>query len=182
MSDLSTPKGTYEERDRVQIVDCREPYEWAAGRVDGSKHLPLNSILAGAGDDTAARVRAASPPRRTADERRPASEPVLDTALGRAAAWGCDRTRGRAWVRGRAGAGACSVAAALRRVGDAARVPAGCCGAGLAAGAGWLAAVGSYLSEIARFRSPPSMSSCSMCTFPDSVRALAPASHIVKGR
>src|SRR5437867_1728679 len=51
MSDLSTPKGAYEERDRVQMVDCREPYEWAAGRVEGSIHLPLNSILAGAGDD-----------------------------------------------------------------------------------------------------------------------------------
>jgi rhodanese-related sulfurtransferase len=29
-------------------VDCREPYEWAAGRIDGSIHLPLNTILAGA--------------------------------------------------------------------------------------------------------------------------------------
>jgi rhodanese-related sulfurtransferase len=51
MSDLSSPKGAYEERERVQLVDCREPYEWAAGRVEGSIHLPLNSILAGAGDD-----------------------------------------------------------------------------------------------------------------------------------
>jgi rhodanese-related sulfurtransferase len=51
MSDLSSPNGAYEERDRVQFVDCREPYEWAAGRVEGSMHLPLNSILAGAGDD-----------------------------------------------------------------------------------------------------------------------------------
>ena len=51
MVDLTTPAGAYEERERVQIVDCREPYEWAAGRVEGSFHLPLNSILAGAGQE-----------------------------------------------------------------------------------------------------------------------------------
>jgi rhodanese-related sulfurtransferase len=51
VADLTTPAGTYEERERIQIVDCREPYEWNAGRVDGSIHLPLNAILAGAGQD-----------------------------------------------------------------------------------------------------------------------------------
>jgi rhodanese-related sulfurtransferase len=51
MADVTTPQGTYEQRDDVQILDCREPYEWQAGRVEGSIHLPLNSILAGAGED-----------------------------------------------------------------------------------------------------------------------------------
>ncbi len=48
MSELNNPKGVHERMDEVQLVDCREPYEWVAGRIDGSVHLPLNSILAGA--------------------------------------------------------------------------------------------------------------------------------------
>jgi rhodanese-related sulfurtransferase len=47
-TDLTTSAGLAERLDEVQIVDCREPYEWAAGRIEGSLHLPLNSILAGA--------------------------------------------------------------------------------------------------------------------------------------
>lgn len=47
-TDLKTSAGLAEHLDEVQIVDCREPYEWAAGRIEGSIHLPLNSILAGA--------------------------------------------------------------------------------------------------------------------------------------
>jgi rhodanese-related sulfurtransferase len=35
----------------IQLVDCRELYEWEAGRVDGAVYLPLNSIMAGAGSD-----------------------------------------------------------------------------------------------------------------------------------
>ena len=47
-TDLTTSKGLAEHFDEVQVVDCREPYEWHAGRIEGSIHLPLNSILAGA--------------------------------------------------------------------------------------------------------------------------------------
>jgi rhodanese-related sulfurtransferase len=35
----------------IQLVDCRELYEWEAGRIDGAIYLPLNSIMAGAGSD-----------------------------------------------------------------------------------------------------------------------------------
>jgi rhodanese-related sulfurtransferase len=47
-TDLTTSRGLAEHLDEVQVVDCRELYEWTAGRIDGSIHLPLNSILAGA--------------------------------------------------------------------------------------------------------------------------------------
>jgi rhodanese-related sulfurtransferase len=47
-TDLTSSRGLADHLDEVQVVDCREPYEWAAGRIDGSIHLPLNSILAGA--------------------------------------------------------------------------------------------------------------------------------------
>jgi rhodanese-related sulfurtransferase len=47
-TDLTTSEGLAEHLDEVQIVDCREPYEWQAGRIEGSIHIPLNSILAGA--------------------------------------------------------------------------------------------------------------------------------------
>jgi rhodanese-related sulfurtransferase len=47
-TDLKTSQGLAEHLGEVQVVDCREPYEWSAGRIDGSIHIPLNSILAGA--------------------------------------------------------------------------------------------------------------------------------------
>jgi rhodanese-related sulfurtransferase len=47
-TDLTTSAGLAERLDELQIVDCREPYEWVAGRIEGSIHLPLNTILAGA--------------------------------------------------------------------------------------------------------------------------------------
>lgn len=47
-TELTTSRGLADHLDEVQVVDCREPYEWVAGRIDGSIHLPLNSILAGA--------------------------------------------------------------------------------------------------------------------------------------
>jgi rhodanese-related sulfurtransferase len=50
-TDLGTPKGAYQRFSDITLVDCREPYEWEAGRVEGSVHLPLNSIMAGAGSD-----------------------------------------------------------------------------------------------------------------------------------
>jgi rhodanese-related sulfurtransferase len=47
MDELSHPKGVWERRHEVQIVDCRETYEWVAGRIEGALHIPLNAILAG---------------------------------------------------------------------------------------------------------------------------------------
>jgi rhodanese-related sulfurtransferase len=51
MSDLNTPKGAYDELANIQLVDCREQYEWEAGRVEGAIHIPLNDIMSGAGAD-----------------------------------------------------------------------------------------------------------------------------------
>jgi rhodanese-related sulfurtransferase len=48
MSELTTARGVFERRDDVQIVDCRELYEWVAGRIEGAVHIPLNAIMAGA--------------------------------------------------------------------------------------------------------------------------------------
>jgi rhodanese-related sulfurtransferase len=53
MSDLSTPKGAYDRLAEIQLVDCRERYEWDAGRVEGAIHIPLNDIMGGAGSDLA---------------------------------------------------------------------------------------------------------------------------------
>jgi rhodanese-related sulfurtransferase len=47
-TDLTSSGGLAEHLDEVQVVDCREAYEWNAGRIEGSIHIPLNSILAGA--------------------------------------------------------------------------------------------------------------------------------------
>ena len=47
MSELTHPRGVWDRRDEVQIVDCREAYEWVAGRIEGAVHIPLNGILAG---------------------------------------------------------------------------------------------------------------------------------------
>ncbi len=47
MSDLTTPKGIFERLIEIQLVDCREMYEWVAGRIEGAIHIPLNSIMAG---------------------------------------------------------------------------------------------------------------------------------------
>jgi rhodanese-related sulfurtransferase len=50
-AELTTPRGVYEHLDEVQVVDVREPYEWQAGRIDGAVHIPLNSLMSGAGSD-----------------------------------------------------------------------------------------------------------------------------------
>lgn len=42
-----TPKGLAGRVADVQVVDVREPNEWTAGHIDGSVHIPLNSLLAG---------------------------------------------------------------------------------------------------------------------------------------
>ena len=44
MNDL---RDVYERRDEAQIVDCREQWEWDAGRIDGAVLIPLNDLMAG---------------------------------------------------------------------------------------------------------------------------------------
>ena len=51
MADLSTVEGLQESLDDIQLVDCREQYEWDAGRIRGAFHIPLNDVMAGVGTD-----------------------------------------------------------------------------------------------------------------------------------
>ena len=51
LEELTTPRGTFERLENIQLVDCREPYEWEAGRIEGAIHIPLNAIMAGGGAD-----------------------------------------------------------------------------------------------------------------------------------
>lgn len=51
MSELNHPKGVHERLHEIQLLDCREPYEWEAGRVEGAIHVPLNTIMSGGGSD-----------------------------------------------------------------------------------------------------------------------------------
>jgi rhodanese-related sulfurtransferase len=48
---LSNVRGMHDRLEEIQLVDCREPYEWEAGRIEGAIHIPLNQIMAGAGQD-----------------------------------------------------------------------------------------------------------------------------------
>ncbi|MGH2661213.1 MAG: rhodanese-like domain-containing protein [Actinomycetota bacterium] len=45
--DLTIPRTVNEQRDRVQLLDVREPFEWEAGRIDGAVHIPLQRLLDG---------------------------------------------------------------------------------------------------------------------------------------
>ena len=51
MVDLSTVQGVHESLDDIQLVDCREQYEWDAGRIEGALHIPLNDVMAGESTD-----------------------------------------------------------------------------------------------------------------------------------
>lgn len=46
MSDDLHPKEVDERRDEVQLLDVREPYEWAAGHIDGATHVPMQQLSA----------------------------------------------------------------------------------------------------------------------------------------
>jgi rhodanese-related sulfurtransferase len=37
----------FERLQDVQVVDCREVWEWQVGRIPSAIHIPLNQILAG---------------------------------------------------------------------------------------------------------------------------------------
>jgi rhodanese-related sulfurtransferase len=45
--DLTQAAGVFARRAEIQIVDVREPYEWEAGRIEESRHIPLNRLMAG---------------------------------------------------------------------------------------------------------------------------------------
>jgi len=49
--DLENVQGAHDRLDEITLVDCRELYEWVAGRIEGAVHLPVNAIMAGAGSD-----------------------------------------------------------------------------------------------------------------------------------
>jgi rhodanese-related sulfurtransferase len=51
VSDLSNVREVHDRLEEIQLVDCRENYEWVAGHVAGAIHIPVNSIMAGAGGD-----------------------------------------------------------------------------------------------------------------------------------
>ena len=38
------PRTTYDLGDEVQILDVREPDEWAAGHIPGALHIPMNQV------------------------------------------------------------------------------------------------------------------------------------------
>ncbi len=51
MSELTNVIGVNERLEQIQLVDCRELYEWVAGRIEAAVHIPLNSLMAGAGGE-----------------------------------------------------------------------------------------------------------------------------------
>jgi rhodanese-related sulfurtransferase len=45
--DLTSVNGVFARLADIQLVDCREPYEWEAGRIEQAIHIPLNAVMAG---------------------------------------------------------------------------------------------------------------------------------------
>ena len=48
---LTNVRGVHDSLAEIQLVDCREQYEWDAGRIEQAIHLPLNAIMSGAGGE-----------------------------------------------------------------------------------------------------------------------------------
>jgi rhodanese-related sulfurtransferase len=46
-TDLTHPRGVADRLHEVRVVDVREPFEWNAGRIEGSMLVPLNRLMAG---------------------------------------------------------------------------------------------------------------------------------------
>lgn len=44
---INDPRELFEQRERVQILDVREPYEWEAGHIEEAIHVPLGQLMAG---------------------------------------------------------------------------------------------------------------------------------------
>jgi len=45
---MDDPRAVHENRERWQILDVREPYEWDAGHIEEAVHIPLAEVMAGA--------------------------------------------------------------------------------------------------------------------------------------
>src|SRR5262249_59955058 len=46
--EMDDVRALYEDRDRYQLIDVREPWEWQEGRIEGAVLIPLNDVMAGA--------------------------------------------------------------------------------------------------------------------------------------
>jgi rhodanese-related sulfurtransferase len=44
---MARARDVHDEKAEVQILDVREPYEYEAGHVEGSIHVPLGEVMAG---------------------------------------------------------------------------------------------------------------------------------------
>jgi rhodanese-related sulfurtransferase len=44
---MARARKVHDEKDEVQILDVRETYEYEAGHVEGSIHVPLAQVMAG---------------------------------------------------------------------------------------------------------------------------------------
>jgi len=44
------PRTVYERREQLHILDVREDDEWAAGRIDSARHIPLAELPARSGE------------------------------------------------------------------------------------------------------------------------------------
>jgi rhodanese-related sulfurtransferase len=44
---MNDPRVVYENRERWQILDVREAYEWEAGHIEEAIHVPLAEVMAG---------------------------------------------------------------------------------------------------------------------------------------
>ena len=40
------PKDAFDQRDDIQLLDVREPYEWQAGHIEGATHIPMSQLNA----------------------------------------------------------------------------------------------------------------------------------------
>lgn len=40
------PSEAWDQRDDVQFLDVREPYEWEAGHISGATHIPMQQLTA----------------------------------------------------------------------------------------------------------------------------------------
>ena len=38
------PRQVLDQKDELQIVDVREPHEWAGGHIEGAHHIPMNDV------------------------------------------------------------------------------------------------------------------------------------------
>lgn len=54
---MNDVRRAHEERERFQILDVREPYEWDAGHIEESIHIPLADVMAGREQDRLERDR-----------------------------------------------------------------------------------------------------------------------------